>query len=293
VLQINSMDDDLRIGLWNVLVRIYWNDNNNRNRYGYYNWRLKNLVRNLWDEFLKRNLDEFPDDWKVTYKFIKVYFFQYDWDKVYSFVEFVVNRFPYYPNPPNDDEDQSDKYDNFRSRCNEVLKREMSGYRLIEVPSTEQYVGSESRFIPLVNEQELSEMSEVLSLGGILNPVSKHLERSIELFSDRKTPDYRNSIKESISAVEAMCNVISGKNNKGLGSALGEIEKAGKVKVHQALKGGFEKIYGWTSGANGIRHPMMEMSNVDFEDAKFMLVSCSAFINYLREKAIKAGIKIE
>lgn len=32
----------------------------------------------------------------------------------------------------------------------------------------------------------------------------------------------------------------------------------------------------------------MEESNLAFEDAKFMLVSCSAFVNYLVAKAAKA-----
>jgi hypothetical protein len=34
----------------------------------------------------------------------------------------------------------------------------------------------------------------------------------------------------------------------------------------------------------------MEEPNLEFEDAKFMLVACSAFINFLLEKAAKAGI---
>ncbi|MGQ9708742.1 MAG: AbiJ-NTD4 domain-containing protein, partial [bacterium] len=36
----------------------------------------------------------------------------------------------------------------------------------------------------------------------------------------------------------------------------------------------------------------LDEPNLSFEDAKFMLVSCSAFINYLITKAAKAGIKI-
>lgn len=36
----------------------------------------------------------------------------------------------------------------------------------------------------------------------------------------------------------------------------------------------------------------METSNLDAEDAKYMLVSCSAFINYLIVKADKAGIEL-
>jgi len=36
----------------------------------------------------------------------------------------------------------------------------------------------------------------------------------------------------------------------------------------------------------------MDEPNLDIEDAKFMLVSCSAFVNYLVVKAQKAGIAI-
>jgi len=40
----------------------------------------------------------------------------------------------------------------------------------------------------------------------------------------------------------------------------------------------------------GIRHALVDGSNYDSEDAKFMLISCSAFINYLVVKASKAGL---
>jgi hypothetical protein len=35
----------------------------------------------------------------------------------------------------------------------------------------------------------------------------------------------------------------------------------------------------------------MDEDKIDFEDAKFMLVSCSTFVNYLVVKSSKAGIK--
>jgi len=36
----------------------------------------------------------------------------------------------------------------------------------------------------------------------------------------------------------------------------------------------------------------MDEPTLDIEDATFMLVSCSAFVNYLVVKAQKAGIKV-
>lgn len=61
----------------------------------------------------------------------------------------------------------------------------------------------------------------------------------------------------------------------------------------ESLKGAFEKLYGWPSSEDGIRHSLSEQSKVDHEDALWALVSCSALINYLVVKADKAGIKFK
>ena len=68
-----------------------------------------------------------------------------------------------------------------------------------------------------------------------------------------------------------------------LGKALKMLEEKG-VPLHRSLNAGFEKLYGFTSDADGIRHAGLNTSNVDADLAKFMLVSCSAFVNYLRSK---------
>lgn len=43
-------------------------------------------------------------------------------------------------------------------------------------------------------------------------------------------------------------------------------------------------MYGYASDANGIRHALSEESTISVADAKFMLVICSAFINYVLGK---------
>lgn len=52
--------------------------------------------------------------------------------------------------------------------------------------------------------------------------VKTHLRRALELLSDRENPDYRNSIKEPISAVESLSKVIAEKSNASLSKALEE-----------------------------------------------------------------------
>ena len=56
--------------------------------------------------------------------------------------------------------------------------------------------------------------------------VSKHLKRALELYTDREAPDYRNSIKESISAVESMVRTITSEPKASLSKALKVIDDA-------------------------------------------------------------------
>ena len=54
---------------------------------------------------------------------------------------------------------------------------------------------------------KIQEIEKAVNLGS--TNVEKHIKKAIEHFSDRQNPDYRNSIKESISAVEAICRNIT------------------------------------------------------------------------------------
>lgn len=96
---------------------------------------------------------------------------------------------------------------------------------------------------------------------------------------DRESPDFRNSIKESISAIESLCRELEGNQTAKLGAALNALEKKGVL--HPALKSAFSALYGYTSDAGGIRHALLNESKLTNADARFMLVSCSAFINYV------------
>ncbi len=142
--------------------------------------------------------------------------------------------------------------------------------------------------MPITSTQEIAEVEEALSVS---MQFTQHLDRALELLADKISPDYRNSMKESISAVEALCKLIVGSPKATLEEALRQIEtKLGSV--HPALKEAFRKIYAYSGDAQGIRHAWLGESNLDVEDAKFMLIACSAFINYLVVKADKAGIQL-
>ena len=62
-----------------------------------------------------------------------------------------------------------------------------------------------------------------------------------------------------------------------------------KIGLHPALRAAFGNLYGYTSDEGGIRHALMESKVVSFDDAKFFLVVCSAFVNFVETKIATAG----
>lgn len=63
-----------------------------------------------------------------------------------------------------------------------------------------------------------------------------------------------------------------------------------KTNIHPAMEAAFRNPYGYSSDEGGIRHSLLEDSKVGFAEAKFMVVSCSAFANFLITKADEAGL---
>jgi len=268
VMQVDSMDSELRNGLWDALTIFYWKQVKG-NRISYYE-KINILFEILWHNYFKTPIDTLKDDWFETYRKIREYFLNCNWYEVYDFIEFIANNYPDEYNAVNA---------KFMDFCNHVLERELSAYR---------FVGG--KITQVTSKEEISEIEEALEISKPLKGANTHLKKALELLADRKSPDYRNSIKESISAIEAICNLITKEKKATLGQALKKIEN--KVGLHPALKNAFTSLYGYTSDAEGIRHALLDEPNLNFEDAKFMLVACSAFFNYLINKLSKAGIKI-
>lgn len=183
---------------------------------------------------------------------------------MYDFIEYCLSTFHFLEKFPRDQ---------FETKCNKCLEREQSAFRVVD-----------HLIAPITSEVEIQAIEHAADRGDRFSPVATHIRRSLELLSDRKAPDYRNSIKESISAVESICLIIANDPKATLGDALKKLAAHG-VKVHPALLVAFNKMYGYASDADGIRHSLLDEANVDFEDAKFMLVSCSAFVNLLRARA--------
>lgn len=259
IIQIDSADELLRNQLWNTIVSYYWAD-------PYYYNKDKTIhqhLENLWIHHYGNRVDELPKQlFKVVDK-VKDTIVNASWNEMYDLLEDIPKMFV--------DEYHRDLNDKFIDETNNVLKKHLSSYRFLN-----------GLIVDITSDEELETIESAIGVKLKFAPVSEHLKRALELLTDRSNPDYRNSIKESISSVESIASIITGKPKATLGQALAELEKT--REMHPTLKSAFSILYGWTSDAEGIRHKIMEQSQVKQEEARFMLITCSAFVNYIISK---------
>ena len=285
VAQIDSIDDALRNGLWNALLSFYWNQfpknvrtskivredlghliESRSHTYqiddlaGAIGSDLGCLIESLWIDYFKKPIDTLKEFWRDNLGQIRDYFFDAKWWEVYDFVEFIADA----------DEGNVSRRENFINCCNLHLERENSAYR---------FVGG--KIADMISKEEIESIESAIAASTPYGGVKDHLRSALALYSDKSNPDYRNSMKESISSIEALTKKITGDDKATLGKLLKRLEKEGRV--HPALKEAFSSLYGYTSRADGIRHALLEKENLTKTDARFMLVCCSAFVNFVIE----------
>ena len=74
VMQVDSMDTELRNGLWNALTIFYWNQVEDNWIYNYK--KMDILFKKLWHSYFKKPIDTLSDYWPEIYKKLRHYFFQ-------------------------------------------------------------------------------------------------------------------------------------------------------------------------------------------------------------------------
>jgi hypothetical protein len=267
------MDDGLRNKLWNV-IREWFLPNippfqGAQRGDTLFLLPIKPFFERLNHGFFKTPVDNLPVSYFRAVTELRNEFLRMDWFRVYDLLEFLLAEV----------RDNVGRQEGLTRKLNATLKEETAGYQIIS-----------GHVVQITDEAEITAIEIALNQPDSLKTVREHLNRALGLLADRTKPDYRNSIKESISSVEALAKIIAGLPKTTLGPALDAVGK--KTPIHPSLKGAFQKLYDYTSDAQGIRHALMDEPNLDIEDAKFMLVSCSGFVNYLVLKAQKAQIAI-
>lgn len=160
----------------------------------------------------------------------------------------------------------------FEKNLNKEFARLNYAYRIVD-----HYI------VEITSEEEIKAVQEAIDTNNDI--VRVHLTSALKLMSKRPNGEYRSSIKESISAVENWCRKCTGE--KDLRPALNKLSSKG-IKIHPKLHSTFNKLYEYTNHEDsGIRHALMDEDGTytpSMDEAVFMIVACSAFINYLNKK---------
>ena len=228
------------------------------------------LEETIWCFFMNQRRDDF-----YGYNSHKIAATEYllseqnEWYKKFDLIEFTLRVLRNMT--PQGDRHFAVVIVNFIKLLNSTFKRLDYAYRVVD-----------DQIVEITDQEEIDSIEEAVRQN---STIKTHLSEALKLMSNRQAPDYRNSIKESISAVEALCREITGEST--LGDALRVWEKKG-VKIPTFLKSGIEKLYIYTNDKRtGIRHPLMDdTESPTFEEAKYMLITCSAFVNYIQGKRV-------
>jgi hypothetical protein len=255
-IQTRLVDEDLRNKLWNNLCVLLWNPHVSNT--GYADPTLRSLTQTIWHDHFSKPLDTIPNYFKGgvngTYQILRDFFMTCDWSEVYDLIEFIIKN-----SPPGTS-------DLLTTATNKALEQECAGYRVVA-----------KEVVPITDKLEIEAVDAATK--SPLEAVREHLSSAIAKYSDRTSPDYRNSVKESISAVEAVCKHVTKSPNATLGQCVKKVKG-----IHPAFSDGLSKLYGFTSDGGGIRHALTEGDRVPTAaEAKLMLVLCSGFVNYMTE----------
>lgn len=154
----------------------------------------------------------------------------------------------------------------YASAMNSRFEMNLVGFRFVS-----------GELVRVTEPSEVAAVEQAVDSGGL---PATHIRRALELLSNRESPQYANVVHESIHAVEAKIAAMTGKNV--LSEGLKALEAAG-YSIHPALGGGWTKLYGYSSDAEGIRHALVRNEEIDEPLALYFFVSCSAFVNFLRK----------
>lgn len=270
-----KITEEINIAIINCFDRMWESLNNLHDHYSVpYELHRYDVEREIWIHFCNKKLSEFVKDGR--FYLISVNYLErkeVEWFNKLDLIEFVLGYIKQYIDRHFFNAVKTTQImASFIENLNFEFDRLNFGYRIINNCVTE-----------ITSKEEIESIQEAVDL--LDTKIQKHLQKALEHYSRKPDPDIRNSIKESISAVECICREITGENC--LGAALKALEKRG-IPIHHMLKDSFTKLYAYTNNPDtGIRHALMDSDSTytpTKAEAHFMLVSCCCFINYIREK---------
>lgn len=170
------------------------------------------LFQFIWSHFWHKSIVSIPPSWKMCVKEVINWLIDpcVQWYEKNDFIEFIINHLA----------DNKPIRRRFIEELNDQFENLNFGYRIVD-----------NVVVDIVAKGEIESIEDAIN--DSLDQVSGHLKNALALHTKRPNPDYANSIKEAISAVEAQLRHMTGENT--LGDALKKLQKS-TMKIHPILK---------------------------------------------------------
>ena len=128
--------------------------------------------------------------------------------------------------------------------------------------------------------QSIESATKVLS-DPKLNKSRFHYLKALNFFNDIKNPDYENTIKEAICAVEAcLISLYSPDISKNFENCIRTIIGNDTGKVPAPLVESLIKLYGYRNNGIGVSHATNKGLKVSIKEAEFVISACADYITY-------------
>lgn len=213
------------------LRRLLWNDFSKACEAGV--WRdplgarrpthaLSVFLKYLWSEYWALAADDYPGLEGMLAR-LKLAFLNEVWFRPFDILEITLAGETYVGFDRT----------SFRNSITRHLDQETSAYMLLG-----------NKFVLRMGENEAGSVATALNLDDAA--VHTHFREALKKLSDRQNPDYRNSVKESISAVESACKKLTGDQSGDLNRALRKLDvrKLFHPAFKQAARGCEERLGG-------------------------------------------------
>lgn len=139
---------------------------------------------------------------------------------------------------------------------------------------------------------ELTTKSQVVLSDPKLLGARRHYEKALQFFRHPSKPDYENSVKEAVCAVEAAAkSLFPIAKSSTLGDFIKWLSNTSDIEVPKALMQTLSGIYGFRNGGDGIAHGGANGGRATVEVAEYILAVCASQIIYLVD--LTNGLEID
>jgi len=110
----------------------------------------------------------------------------------------------------------------------------------------------------------------------------EQFRKAVDFLRGQPTPDVENCIKDAVGALEAIAQLLAGKDAKeGLPRIVDRL--ASQRTIPGSLAEGIKKVYGYRGDTPGVAHGMTQ-KQATVDEAELVLNMCAAYIVYLARK---------